>query len=151
MANSLIIKKKINNFSKKITVSGDKSISIRWVLLSSLASGVSKAKNLLLSEDVIAAIDSVRKLGIKVTLNKSQCKIFGKGFEGYKYKKNLLLNAKNSGTLGRLILGLIINSNFPIKLVGDNSLSKRDFKRIADPLSKFGASFLLTKKKKFTA
>ena len=52
MTNQLIIKKKIENFNKQITVSGDKSISIRWVLFSSLAEGVSKAKNLLMSEDV---------------------------------------------------------------------------------------------------
>ena len=147
MANSIIIKKKINNFSKKISVSGDKSISIRWVLLSSLANGVSKAKNLLISEDVIAAIDAIKKLGIKVILNKTNCTVFGKGPDGFKYKKNLILNAKNSGTLGRLILGLLVNSNFPIKLIGDNSLSKRDFKRVADPLSKFGASFDLKNKK----
>ena len=56
MSNSLIIKKKIKKFNKKITVSGDKSISIRWVLFSSLANGISKAKNLLMSEDVFAAI-----------------------------------------------------------------------------------------------
>ena len=47
------------------------------------------------------------------------------------------------GTLGRLILGLLVNSPHPIKLVGDKSLSKRDFKRISDPLSKFGAKFKL--------
>ena len=87
MANSIIIKKKINNFSKKILVSGDKSISIRWVLLSSLANGISTAKNLLMSEDVIAAIEAIKKLGIKVNLNKNSCKIYGKGLAGYKYKK----------------------------------------------------------------
>ena len=66
MNNSLIIKNKISKFNKTITVSGDKSLSIRWVLLSSLASGVSKADNLLISEDVTAALDAVKKLGIKV-------------------------------------------------------------------------------------
>ena len=65
MSNSLTIKKKIKNFKKSITVGGDKSISIRWVLFSSLSNGVSKAKNLLLSEDVLAAIKAVNKLGIK--------------------------------------------------------------------------------------
>ncbi len=147
MANSIIIKKKINNFSKKILVSGDKSISIRWILLSSLANGISTAKNLLMSEDVISAIEAIKKLGIKVNLNKNSCKIYGKGLAGYNYKKNLVLDAKNSGTLGRLILGLLINTNYPIKLIGDKSLSKRDFKRISEPLSKFGASFKLKNNK----
>ena len=75
------------------------------MILSSLANGVSRAKNLLLSEDVKAAIDSIKKLGIKVKLEKKSCKIYGKGINGYKYKKNLILNAQNSGTFGRLILG----------------------------------------------
>jgi len=147
MSNSIIIKKKINKFKKTIIVSGDKSISIRWVLFSSLANGISTARNLLLSEDVIAALNAIKKLGIKYRIKNNECKIYGKGFDGYEYKKNLLINAKNSGTLGRLILGLLINCKEPIKLIGDKSLSNRDFKRISDPLSKFGAKFKLKKNK----
>ena len=147
MPNSIIIKNRIKSFNKKIHVSGDKSISIRWVLFSSLSNGISTAKNLLISEDVIAAIQVIRKLGIKVKFSKNECKIYGKGINGYKYKKNLTLNAKNSGTLGRLILGLLVNSPYTIKLIGDKSLSKRDFQRIADPLRKFGANFKLKNNK----
>ena len=147
MSKSIVIKNKINSFNKTINVSGDKSISIRWVLFSSLANGTSVAKNLLMSEDVMAAINAVRKLGIKVKITKNECKIYGKGFNGYKYKKNLTINAQNSGTLGRLILGLLVNTPYPIKLIGDRSLSKRDFKRIANPLTKFGAKFNLNNNK----
>tara|TARA_B100000902_G_C27256627_1_gene888222 strand:- start:116 stop:1432 length:1317 start_codon:yes stop_codon:yes gene_type:complete len=147
MPNSIIIKKKINEFNKVINVSGDKSLSIRWVLFSSLAKGVSTAKNLLISEDVLATIKAINKLGIKTKVKKNFCKIYGKGILGYKYKKNLTINAENSGTLGRLILGLIINTPYPIKLIGDKSLSKRDFSRISEPLSNFGAKFKLRKRK----
>ena len=147
MPNKVIIKDKINSFKKSILISGDKSLSIRWILFSSLAEGVSTSKNLLMSEDVLAAIKAIKKLGIKVKLKKNVCKIYGEGVEGYNYKKNLIINAENSGTLGRLILGLLINTSYPIKIVGDKSLSKRDFKRISDPLSKFGAKFELKNKK----
>ena len=147
MTNSIVIKKKLKNFNKRIVVSGDKSISIRWVLFASLANGNSKAQNLLISEDVKAAIKTVRKLGIKVISNNKFCKIYGKGINGFNYKKNLTLNAENSGTLGRLILGFLINTTKPIKLIGDKSLSTRDFKRISDPLSKFGGVFKLKNKK----
>ena len=147
MPNSIIVKKKIKDFNSKITVTGDKSISIRWVLFASLAKGISTAKNILKSEDVIAAIDAVRKLGIKVILKKNYCKIYGKGIEGYKYKKNITINAQNSGTLGRLLTGILINTPYPIKLIGDRSLSKRDFKRISDPLNKFGANIKLKNNK----
>ena len=147
MSNAVILKKKIGNFKKTISVPGDKSLSIRWVLFASLADGTSKAKNLLISEDVLAAIDTVKKLGIKVILNKKQCKIFGKGIDGYNYKKNMTINAQNSGTLGRLILGLLVNTTEIVNLIGDKSLSKRDFKRVTKPLSKFGAKFKLKNNK----
>ena len=147
MPNIIKIKNKIRNYKKIITVPGDKSLSIRWVLFASLANGVSKAKNLLMSEDVLAAIKAIKKLGIKVITNKKECIIFGKGIDGYKYKKNLTINAQNSGTLGRLILGLLVNAPGSIKLIGDNSLSNRDFKRVTEPLSKFGPKFKLRKKR----
>ena len=143
MSQVIILKKKIKKFNKKINIPGDKSLSIRWVLFSSLASGISTSRNLLISEDILAAINVIKKLGIKVILNKKFCKVYGKGMNGYQYKNNMSLDAKNSGTLGRLISGILIDTPFPIKIVGDKSLSKRDFKRITKPLSKFGASFRL--------
>ena len=141
MSDFIVLKNQIKNFNKKIEISGDKSISIRWVLLSSIAEGVSSAKNLLMSEDVMAAINAIKKLGIKVKIKNNLCKIYGRGINGYKYKKNLILDAQNSGTFGRIILGLLINTPYPIKLIGDKSLSKRDFYRITKPLNKFGAKF----------
>ena len=143
MPNKIIFKKKISNFYRKISIPGDKSISIRWVLISSLSNGVSKARNLLMSEDVLAAINAIKKLGVKVVLKDNICKIYGVGVRGYKYKKYLTINAHNSGTLGRLISGILIDTIYPIRIVGDKSLSKRDFKRVAKPLSRFGASFQL--------
>ena len=103
MLKTIIIKNKIKKFNKQIQVSGDKSLSIRWVLLASQAFGKSKGYNLLMSEDVLAAIDSIKRLGIKVSIKKNYCEIFGNGINGFKYNKNLTINAKNSGTLGRLI------------------------------------------------
>ena len=94
MQNYLRIKKKINTFNKKIEISGDKSISIRWVLFASLANGTSKAKNLLISEDVLSAIKAIRKLGIKSVFKNNLCTIYGKGIDGYRYKKKLQLMQK---------------------------------------------------------
>ena len=148
MPKILSIKNKIKIFDKKIQVSGDKSLSIRWVLLASQATGKSKAYNLLMSEDVLAAIDTMKRLGIKVKIYKNYCEILGNGINGFKYKKNLTINARNSGTLSRLILGLLIKSPQKIKLIGDRSLSKRDFSRITTPLEKFGAKFYYKKKYK---
>ena len=148
MSKTLQINKVINSFNDTINVDGDKSLSIRWVLLASQAKGISKAYNLLMSEDVIAALNSLKKLGIKVRLHKDHCKIYGKGINAFEYKKNITIDAKNSGTLGRLILGLLIKSPYKIKLIGDKSLSKRDFSRVTLPLERFGAKFYHIKKNK---
>ena len=145
MKKYLKIDKTIRPFKKTIVVDGDKSISIRWVLLSSLSKKKSTAYNLPLSSDVLSAINCIRTLGSKVKITKEKSEIIGIGFRD-KIKKNLILNAGNSGTLGRLILGLLINTKNKIKLIGDNSLSKRDFSRVTNPLIKFGAKFYSNKK-----
>jgi 3-phosphoshikimate 1-carboxyvinyltransferase len=148
MKNLFKVNQKINPFKQKIEVAGDKSLSIRWVLLASQATGKSKAYNLLMSEDVTAALDSIKKLGVTVNTHKSYCEIIGNGINSFKYKKNLIINAKNSGTFARLILGLLIRSPQKIKLVGDKSLSKRDFLRVTTPLKKLGAKFYFKKENK---
>ena len=135
------INQKIKPFNKVIKVPGDKSLSIRWALLASQAIGKSKAYNLLRSEDVMSTLKGLRKLGVKIKFYKNYCEIYGVGINGFKYKKNLTIDAGNSGTFGRLILALLIKSPFKIKLIGDKSLSKRDFSRVINPLKEFGASF----------
>ena len=65
MINHIKINNSIKPFNKQIEVSGDKSISIRCVLIASQAIGKSKIYNLLESEDVISALNSIKKLGIK--------------------------------------------------------------------------------------
>lgn len=141
MPKYVTIKKRIKEFNTKINVEGDKSLSIRWALLASQAIGKSKAYNLLRSEDVLNTLKGLKKLGVKIKDNKNFCEIAGVGINGFKYKKNLTIDAGNSGTFGRLILALLIRSPFKIKLVGDKSLSRRDFSRVISPLKEFGANF----------
>ena len=136
---------KFNNanksFNKTISIEGDKSLSIRWALIASQASGKSVATNLLKSEDVLNALKSLHKLGIKSKFYKNKCILNGLGLNGFSYKNNVTLNAGNSGTFARLILGLLIHSKKKIKIIGDKSLSNRDFLRVIRPLEKFGAKF----------
>ncbi len=142
MKNYLKISKVIKPFKKTIKIEGDKSLSIRWALLASQADGKSKSYNLLKSEDVINTLSCLKKLGIKVKFSKRFCEITGNGLNGFKYNNDIILNAGNSGTLGRLILGLLIHAKKNIQIKGDNSLSKRDFSRVTSPLKKFGANFI---------
>jgi 3-phosphoshikimate 1-carboxyvinyltransferase len=139
---AVLINQKIHFFKKNsINVDGDKSLSIRFILLSSLSSGRCVATNLLKSDDVISAIDIMRKLGIKIKMNKKTCEVNGNGLFGLKFKKNLILNSRNSGTTARLIPAMLTNSNHWVKITGDNSLRKRDMGRVIKPLKLFGIKF----------
>ena len=147
MGRQLFINSGYNSFKKTISIDGDKSISIRSLLLGSQAYGKTFIENILLSEDIISSINCLKKLGIKIFLKKKNCYIYGRGLNGFKFKKNIVLNAGNSGTFARLILGLLVKSPYYIKLVGDKSLSQRDFERVIFPLQKVGANFKVNNKK----
>ena len=69
----ILIDKTINAFKKKtIRVDGDKSLSIRFVLFSSLSQGKCSATNLLGSEDVKSAINIIKRLGIKIKIKNKE-------------------------------------------------------------------------------
>ena len=140
MPKHINIDKLINPYNKIIRVSSDKSLSIRTILLASQAVGISKISNLLESEDVLNTLRSIKKLGINYKKKKNFYEIYGFGLNGFNPKNNTVINAGNSGTLGRLILSLLIKTNKKIKLIGDKSLSKRDFSRVIKPLKLFGAN-----------
>ena len=141
------INQKIDSFDSKIYVPGDKSLSIRWILMASQAVGTSEAYNLLKSEDVLSTLNCLKKLGTEIKIKKNLCEINGMALNSFKFKKGLIINAGNSGTLGRLILAFLITSPHKIKLIGDKSLSKRDFSRVINPLKEFGANFFPKNKK----
>ena len=147
MGKKIIISSGNNYFKKTISVDGDKSISIRTLLLGSQALGKTVIENILLSEDILHAINCLRKLGIRIYQKKNKCYVCGQGINGFEYKKNINLNAGNSGTFARLILGLLVKSPHYIRLTGDKSLSMRDFGRVILPLQKVGANFKVNDKK----
>ena len=127
--NSVLISNKIGKFNKTISVESDKSISHRSLLIASQCIGVSNINNILESEDVKNTIVCLKKLGVKIIKNN-------------KKPKNNFLYAGNSGTLARMIFALLgTQSNLKVKISGDNSLNKRDMKRIIDPLTKIGCNF----------
>ena len=132
---------KIKPFNKSLKIEGDKSLSIRWALLASQALGKSTSFNLLRSEDVFNTLNCLKRLGIKVKLFKNKCEIISNGLNSFKYKKNVILDAGNSGTTARLLCSVLIDSNKWIKITGDKSLKKRDMERIIKPLKLFGVKF----------
>jgi len=146
MKNPVVINNKIKPYIKIIkNITGDKSISIRFLILSSLAHGKSVAYNLSNAQDIINTLKCIRKFGIKIKIKKKICEVYGNGLYGYEYKNNMNLDAGNSGTAARLLSAILINSPKYIRVTGDNSLKKRDMKRIVDPLKEFGALFKIKK------
>jgi len=141
---SLVIDKPINNFKKIITVDSDKSISIRSFLLGSISQGISVINNVLESEDVFSTISCLRKLNIKISyLGNRTYRIFGKGLGSYRAKSNSKLNFGNSGTLARLLIGIITSTpNLNLNIFGDRSLNKRSMKNLIKLMSEFGAEFV---------
>ena len=116
MKTQVKIKKIIEPFRSQITVASDKSLSIRSILLSSIAIGRSRIFNLLQSEDVKNTL-KVIKNRCKFCYKKKFIEVYGVGINGFKIKNNTILDAGNSGTLARCILGLCSGSNNKIKLV----------------------------------
>jgi len=141
----------IRPFKKTIEVDSDKSLSIRSFLIGAISQDISKVKNVLESEDVYSTILCLKKLGVKIKKNGFRSYlVYGKGLGSLYAKKNLQLNFGNSGTLARLLIGILSTTpNIDIKIQGDHSLNKRNMKKLIELMSEFGATFLPKKKFNF--
>ena len=148
---NVFLNSKIPTFNKTIEVDSDKSLSIRSFLIGSISQNISIAKNILESEDVNSTIAVCRKLGVKIEKIKPQAyKIYGKGLGSFFAKKKTSLNFGNSGTLARLLIGILSTTpDIEVKISGDHSLNKRNMRELIDLMSKFGAIFLPKKKYSF--
>lgn len=148
---SLYSKKKISSYKKSILIDSDKSISIRSFLFGSISQGISKVKNILESEDVFSTISCLKKLGVRIEKKGPKFYfIYGKGLGSLIAKKNLKLNFGNSGTLARLLIGILSTTpGIAINVRGDRSLNKRNMKELIILMSRFGAGFYPKNKFKF--
>ena len=148
---NLKLHKKILPFKKKIFVDSDKSISIRSFLFGSISQNLSIAHNVLESADVLSTINCLKKLGIKIKkIGVKKYAIYGKGLGSLKIKKNSKLNFGNSGTLARLLTGILSTTpNININIRGDHSLNKRSMLSLIKLMKKFGANFIPEKKSTF--
>ena len=122
-----------------IRVPGDKSMSHRSVMFSSLANGVSKISGLLEGEDVLATLEAFRAMGVQAEgPNDGDLTIHGVGMRGLKQPEHDL-DMGNSGTAMRLMSGILAAQSFSSKLVGDESLTGRPMRRVTVPLEAMGA------------
>ena len=124
--------------SGKTTVPGDKSISHRALILSSLAIGKSRITGLLEGEDVLATAEAMRAMGAKIEKNGDVWTVHGVGTSGL-MQPEAAIEMGNSGTSTRLLMGLVASHNISTTFTGDASLTARPMGRVIDPLSEMGA------------
>ena len=128
-----------SGLSGNIRVPGDKSMSHRAVMFSSLANGTSEITGLLEGEDVMATLAAFRAMGVNAQgPSEGRLTIEGVGMHGLKEPEQAL-DMGNSGTAMRLMAGILAAQKFASKLIGDESLSGRPMRRVTVPLSSMGA------------
>lgn len=125
-------------------VPGDKSISHRAVLLGAVSEGETRVLGFGRSADTEATIAAVRAMGVEVYDNgEDQLTVFGVGLRGLRAPREPI-DARNAGTLMRLLPGLLAGQSGRFVLTGDESLRTRPMDRIAEPLGRMGVAIETT-------
>jgi len=130
--------KPTKNLCGEITLPGDKSISHRALILSSISDGDCHITGLSNAEDIKNTIQCLQALGISIESQDNSVIVHGTGMYGLK-EPHILLNAGNSGTTIRLLSGVLAAQEFTTEITGDESLQKRPMRRIIEPLELMGA------------
>ena len=122
----------------EIKIPGDKSISHRSIMISSLADSPVEVTNFLKGADCLSTIACMRSLGVKIEESAEKILIKGNGLNGSRESENVL-DAGNSGTTLRLLIGLLSAQKFLTTFTGDNSLRQRPMSRVIKPLTMMNA------------
>lgn len=126
-----------------VDVPSDKSIAHRAAIFSAIADGTSRLVDFPSSHDPQSTLNCLRALGVEMYEEDEILAIEGVGVHGLVSAAEAL-DCGNSGTTMRLLCGVLAGQSFSSSLVGDQSLSVRDMKRIAEPLGQMGAAIALT-------
>lgn len=122
----------------EITPPGDKSISHRSVMIGSLARGTTLVSGFLDSADTNSTMEAMKLLGVPIESLDTHVEIKGVGLKGLSAPKGII-DAGNSGTTVRLLMGLLSAQSFSSELTGDKYLKARPMRRVVDPLRLMGA------------
>jgi 3-phosphoshikimate 1-carboxyvinyltransferase len=132
----------IRRLQGEAEVPGDKSVSHRAALLGALAEGVSEVHGYLEAEDCLRTLAAVQALGAEVTRKApGHYRIASGGPRGLAEPADVV-DCGNSGTLARLLPGVLTGLPFWTLLTGDASLRGRPMGRVAEPLRAMGATFV---------
>lgn len=120
-----------------LRVPGDKSISHRALMLGALATGKTRIRGLLESEDVINTARAVTALGAPAKKTGDIWEVLGRGTGGLAQPSEPL-DFGNAGTGTRLMMGVLAPHDITVTMIGDASLSKRPMARVLGPLKQMG-------------
>ncbi|MGM9540274.1 3-phosphoshikimate 1-carboxyvinyltransferase [Anaerovibrio sp.] len=139
MANRVVEKIK-KGLRGELTIPGDKSVSHRSVMFSALGDTPVRITNFLPSADCLSTVGVMRSLGARVDIiSPTELVVTGNGLHGLR-EPETVLDAGNSGTTLRLMMGMLAPQNFVSVFTGDSSLHKRPMGRVIKPLSLMGAN-----------
>ncbi|MFH1191556.1 MAG: 3-phosphoshikimate 1-carboxyvinyltransferase [Candidatus Omnitrophota bacterium] len=125
----------------RITLSGDKSIAHRALILSALISGKTILNNFPVHDDSLATLNALCALGVKILRKKGVVFVNGCGRQGWKVPHQPVF-VNNSGTSLRLLLGVLAGMDFKTKIVAGKYLSARPMSRVNVPLRLMGARII---------
>ena len=129
----------VKSIKGELKIPGDKSISHRSVILSSITNNSVAIENFLFCQDCIKTLDILNKLGVKIEKINGNLIVYGKGIKNLK-EPDEILDVGNSGTTIRIMSGLLSATNFMSVLSGDESINNRPMERIIKPLQEMGAN-----------
>lgn len=127
----------------EVRVPGDKSVSHRALILGALAEGESVVSGLSSGADVASTRSCLSALGVEITGAAPSVRVRGRGLGGLQAPAGPL-DAGNSGTTMRLLSGVLAGHPFSSRFTGDESLTRRPMRRVAEPLRLMGAEIELT-------
>lgn len=137
-----------NGINGELVIPADKSISHRSIMFGAISKGTTIVNNFLKAEDCLSTIAVFKQLGVRITEKNEQIMIEGKGFEGLTAPSSRL-DAGNSGTTMRLVLGILAGCPFTSEIAGDVSLNRRPMERVMKPLREMGADLQGTAEAEF--
>lgn len=142
MLGSTFISQPANSLQGDITVPGDKSISHRAIMLGAIAEGMTTVRGFLDGDDCMATVGAFQSMGVSIE-RAANCDLVIQGVGKYGLlKPTHPIDCGNSGTLMRLLSGLLAAQSFDSELTGDKSLLTRPMARITRPLLQMGAGIV---------
>lgn len=134
----MLTTKKAKQIAGEVSVPGDKSISHRAVMFSSMAKGTARIFGFLPGADCLSTISCFRQMGVSIQQSGEQVIVDSLGLDGLR-EPHEVLDVGNSGTTIRLMSGILAGRPFHSTLIGDESIARRPMKRVVLPLKQMGA------------